>query len=70
MTQTTSGQGPDLPKVNQIRTAFQRLDQQRTRIALLDCLLAVVGAVNRAVGGALAVLLMMMMMMIMMMMIR
>ena len=40
VTQTTSGQGPDLLMVNQIRTAFQRLDQQRTRIALLDCLLA------------------------------
>ena len=40
VTQTTSRQRPNLAIVNQIRTAFRKLAQQRTRIALLDCLLA------------------------------
>ena len=35
-----AGQGPSLSAANQIKCAFQRLEQKRTRIALLDCLLA------------------------------
>ena len=36
----TAGQGPSLNAANQIQAAFQRLEHKRTRIALLDCLLA------------------------------
>ncbi len=35
-----AGQGPSLNAANQIQAAFQRLEHKRTRIALLDCLLA------------------------------
>ena len=43
---SAAGQGPSLSTVSRIQVAFQRLTQHRTRVALLDCLIAA-GCSNR-----------------------